>query len=158
VLAWRHLRHSRRLLRPTAVVLALLSLPSLTCYQLNTQQTPSFLASADSVRGEVTGRNVLGNLLITVPPDSGSLARLVAPKKHAHKRLQAGDSIWVYRQRVPPHRLDVWPPGPDLRITATRLFWFWVVGGILLTGYGPLFRGTTADSKRAVEESTPGAA
>jgi hypothetical protein len=158
VLAWRHLRQDIRLLRPTTVVLVLLSLPSVTCYQYNTQHTASFLASADSVRGEVTGRNVLGNLLVTFPSESGRLARMVAPKKHAHERLQPGDSIWVYRERVPPHRLDVWPAVPDLRVTANRLIGFWIVGGVLLMGYGPLFRRTTADSKRASEESTLGAA
>ena len=137
VLAWRHVRHSPRLLRPTAAILLLLSLPPLARYQYDKQRTLSFLASADSVRGEVTGRNVLGNLLITFPYDSGRLARMVAPKKHAHQRFEAGDSIWVYRQRVPPRRIDVWPPGPDLRVTGMRLFWFWVIGGVMLVGYGP---------------------
>ena len=73
MLAWRHLRQNTRWLRPTTVVLVLLSLPSVTCYQYNTQHTASFLASADSVRGEVTGRNVLGNLLVTFPPNPVAL-------------------------------------------------------------------------------------
>lgn len=140
VLAWRHVHHNPRLLRPTGAILLLLSLPPLACYQYDKQRTPSFLASADSVRGEVTGRNALGNLLITFPYDSSRLARMVAPKKQAHQRFEAGDSIRVYRQRVPPHRIEVWPPGPDLRVTANRLFWFWVIGGIMLVGYGPLIR------------------
>ncbi|HEY9514992.1 MAG TPA: hypothetical protein VIQ74_04865 [Gemmatimonadaceae bacterium] len=140
VLAWRHVRRDPRLLRPTAGILLLLSLPPLACYQYDEQRMPSFLASADSVRGEVKGRNVLGYLVITFPYDSGHIARMVAPKKYAHERLEAGYSIWVYRQRTPPHRVEVWPPGPDLRVTAKRLFWFWVIGGVMLVGYGPLIR------------------
>ena len=72
------------LLRSTAAALLLLSVPPLACYQYERQRTPSFLASADSVRGEAMGRNVLGNLDIIFPADTGRLARMVAPKTHAH--------------------------------------------------------------------------
>jgi hypothetical protein len=153
VLAWRHVRHNPRLLRWIAAILLLLSVPPLACYQSERQLTPSFIASADSVQGEIMGRNALGNLLITFPADSGRLARMVAPKKHAHERLDAGDSIWVYLQRTPPHRVEVWPPGPDLRVVANRLFWFWVVGAILLAGYGPIIRREYGSGRRAVKES-----
>lgn len=150
VLAWRHVRHDPRLLRPTATALLLLSLPPLACYQYDKQRTPSFLASADSVRGEIMGRNFFGNLVIVFPADSGRLARMVAPKKHAHQSFESGDSIWVYRRRVPPRRVDVWPPGPDLRVSGTRLLWFWVVGGVLLAGYGPIVRREYGSSRRSV--------
>lgn len=150
LLAWRHVRHDPRLLRSTAAALVLLSVPPLACYQTEKRLTPWFMASADSVHGEIMGRNVLGNLLIRFPVDSGRLARMVAPKKHAHQRFEAGDSIWVYRKRLPPRRVDVWPPGPDLRVLANRLFWFWVVGGVLLAGYAPIVRREYGSSRRSV--------
>jgi hypothetical protein len=153
VLAWRHVRHDPRLLRSTAAALVLLSVLPLACYQSEKRLTPSFIASADSVQGEIMGRNVLGNLLIRFPADSGRLARMVAPKKHAHQRLEAGDSIWVYRKRLPPRRVDVWPPGPDLGVFANRLFWFWVIGGVLMAGYGPIVRREYGSVGRPVKES-----
>jgi len=149
VLAWRHVRADPRLLRRTAALLLAVSLLPLACYQYQKQRTPSFLAGADSVKGVVLGHNVMGALVITFPSDSGQLARMLAPKKRAHEQLDSGDSIWVYRQRVPPHRLDVWPPGPDLRVTLTRLLWFWVVGGILLAGYGPVVKREYFSSRAA---------
>ena len=151
VLAWRHIAHNPRMLGPTAAILLILSLPSLTCYQRDKGQTPAFLARADSVRGVVRGRNVFGELGITFPVDSSHQARLVARKKVAHRQFEVGDSIWVYRERVPPHRIEVWPPGPDLRITLGRLAWFWCIGGVLLAGYGPLFK-----RKNSSPEGTPG--
>jgi hypothetical protein len=140
LLAWRHVRGDPRLLRRTAAALLVVSLLPLACYQYQKQRAPSFIAGADSVKGLVLGHNIMGALLITFPADSNRIARMVAPKKHVHERFDSGDSIWVYRQRVPPHRLDVWPPGPDLRVTLTRLLWFWVVGGVLLAGYGPMVK------------------
>ena len=151
VLAWRHVVRNPRVLRPIGAVLMILSLPSLTCYQRDKQQTPAFLARADSVRGVVMGRNVFGELGITFPVDSSHKARLVARKKVAHRQFKTGDSIWVYRERVPPHRIEVWPPGPDLRITLGRLAWFWLIGGVLLAGYGPLFKRESAGSERPPE-------
>ena len=158
VLAWRHIRRSPRILRPTVGVLIVLSLPPVACYQREKQHTPTFLASADSVRGVVTGRNVFGNLLITFPEDSSHLARMVAPKKHAHDQFASGDSIWVYQARPPSHRVDVWPPGPDWLVTTVRLLWFWGIAGVLLAGYGPLFKREPPTSERAVAESSGGAA
>ena len=140
VLAWRHVVRNPRVLRRTAAALLILSLPSLTCYLREKQRTPAFLARADSVRGVVMGRNVFGELGIVYPVDSLRKGRLIASKKVAHRRFEAGDSIWVYRERVPPHRVEVWPPGPDLRITLGRLLWFWGIGAVLIAGYVPLFK------------------
>ena len=153
VLAWRHVAANPRVLRPTAAVLLLLSLPPLTCYARHKQRTPAFLARSDSVQGVVMGRNVFGELGIVYPVDSSHKARLVADKKVAHRQLQAGDSIWVYRERVPPHRVEVWPPGPDLRITLERLLWFWAIGGVLLAGYWPLFKRKPTVPERPLNES-----
>ena len=147
VLAWRHVTRKPRMLRTTAAVLAILSLPSLTCYAREKQQTPAFLARADSVRGVVMGRNVFGELGITFLEDSSHRARLIAPKKMAHRQFKSGDSIWIYRERVPPYGVDVWPAGPDLLVTLGRLLWFWGVGGVLIVGYGPLFKQETASSQ-----------
>lgn len=140
VLAWQHIIRKPRILIPTIAVLVILSLAPAACYQQAAHEAPSFRANADSVRGVVTGRNVFGELLVEYPRDSSRLGRLVARKKHAHHRFTPGDSIWVYRERVAPHRIDVWPPGPDLRVAARRLVWLWGIGGVLLAGYGPLFR------------------
>jgi hypothetical protein len=151
VLAWRHVLHNARVLRPTTAILLILSLPSLTCYAREKQQTPTFLARADSVRGVVMGRNVFGEQGIVFAADSGYKERLVASKKVAHRQFQAGDGIWVYRERLPPHRVDVWPPGPDLRITLGRLLWVWGIGGVLIAGYGPLFRQQPSRAERPAD-------
>jgi hypothetical protein len=140
VLAWRHVVRNPRILGPTAAILMILSLPSLTCYERDKQRTPAFLARADSIRGVVMGRNVFGELGITYSIDSAHRARLVARKKVAHRQFKTGDSIWVYREREPPYKTEVWPAGPDLRITLGRLAWFWLFGAVLLVGYGPLFK------------------
>lgn len=145
VLSWRHVVHNSRVLWPTGAALVVLSLPSLTCYQVEKQRTPAFLARSDSVRGVVTGRNVFGQLGIEYPVDSLRKARLIAENKVAHRQFRSGDSIWVYRERVPPYELAVWPPGPDLRITLGRLLWLWGIGGVLIVGYGPLFKRQTTD-------------
>ena len=151
VLASRHVARNARILRPTATILAILSLPSLTCYAREKQQTPAFLARADSMRGVVIGRNVFGELGVLYHADSSHLARLIASKKVAHRQFREGDSIWLYRERVPPHDIDVWPPGPDLRITLGRLLWFWGVGVVLIAGYGPLFKEERAGPQVPIE-------
>ena len=135
VLAWQHVRAAPRVLFPTAIGLALLSLLPATCYWSDTQAAAAVLAGADSLRGVITGRNIFGNLLITFRTDSGS-SRLVAPEKRAHSQFGVGDSIWVYRQRAAPHRIEVWPAGPDLHLAARRLLWLWIIGGVLLVAYG----------------------
>jgi hypothetical protein len=135
VLSWQHVRRAPRVLFPTAIGLALLSLLPATCYWSDTRAAAAVLADADSVRGVITGRNIFGELLITFRTDSGA-SRLVAPEKRAHSQFGVGDSIWVYRQRTAPHRVEVWPPGPDRYITARRLLWLWIIGGVLLVAYG----------------------
>ncbi len=105
VLGWLHVARRPRILAPTALVLALLSIPFLVSY--------------------------------TYRPDSAHLARMIAARKGPHDRLREGDSIWVYRQREPPHAIDVWPPGPDAGSMMRRLVWLWLVGGVFITGYGP---------------------
>ncbi len=137
VLGWLHVARRPRILAPTALVLALLSIPFLVSYHRERRAMPGFLAAADSVRGVITGRNVFRHLLITYRPDSAHLARMIAARKGPHDRLREGDSIWVYRQREPPHAIDVWPPGPDAGSMMRRLVWLWLVGGVFITGYGP---------------------
>jgi len=140
VLGWLHVARNPRILVSSALLLGLLSIPLLVSYQRGRHATPSFLAGADSVRGVITGRNVFRNLLITFRPDSAHLARIVAKRKRAHDHLTESDSIWVYRQREPPHAIDVWPPGPDAASMMRRLGWLWLVGAVLITGYGPVLR------------------
>jgi len=140
VLTWRHAIDSPRVLIPTALALVLLSLPLVFSYRRDLRATPAFLAGADSTRGEIIGRNVFGNLLVTYRPNSSARARIVADRKRAHKQLGVGDSIWVYRQREAPHKIDVWPPGPDAGSMMTKVAWLWVAGGILIAGYGPVAR------------------
>ena len=139
VLAWQHVHRAPRVLLPTAVSLALLSLLPAACYVNDTHKAAAVLTDADSVRGVVIGRNIFGNLLITVRADS-VVGRLVAPEKRAHSQFGVGDSIWVYRQRDAPHRIEIWPAGPDLYIAARRLMWLWAFGGVLLVAYGPVGR------------------
>lgn len=125
------------LVRP-AVFLVPVSLLILWSHWQERRAVPEVLARADSARGVVTGENVFGNLLVYFRyPDGGG--RLVAPRKHAHRLLSEGDSIWVYVERKPPHGfLDVWPAGPDWRATVRLLFWLWLIGVVILAGYGPL--------------------
>ncbi len=158
VLSWRHVRRSPRILRPILIILVVLSLFPFACFQRDRHQAAALVAEGDSVRGEVTGRNLFGNLLITFPIDSARRARMVAPKKRAHERFVSGDSIWIYRERVPPYRVEVWPPGPDWRVATGRLLWFWGIAGVLLAGYGPLLKGLTSGSKRMALGSSEGAA
>ena len=140
VLAWRHVARRPLILAPTVLVLLCLTLPLVLGYRRALRATPAFLASADSVRALINGRNVFGNLLITYRPDSAHLARAIADRKRAHNRLDQGDSIWVYVQREPPHAIEVWPPGPDAYYFARRLLWGWFIGGVLLASYVPLVR------------------
>jgi hypothetical protein len=140
ILALQHVMRGPRVLVPTLTGLLILTLPFVACYQREVRATPTFLAEADSIRGVVTGRNVFGNLLVFYRVDSSHGGRIVAEQKGPHDRLGPGDSIWVYRQREAPHRIDVWPPGPDLHATLRSLLWLWGVGGVLLAGYGPLLK------------------
>ncbi|HEX8211930.1 MAG TPA: hypothetical protein VF584_17270 [Longimicrobium sp.] len=137
-LAVQHISLAPGVLWRPAVFLVPVSLLILWSHWQERRGVPEMVARADSARGAVLGENVFGNLLVYYRyPDAGG--RLVAPRKHAHRLLGEGDSIWVYVDRKPPHRfLDVWPAGPDWRAMVRLLFWLWVFGGVILVGYGPL--------------------
>lgn len=135
-LAYANIRRSPWVLRWSAVLLVPLSLWILWSHEAERRAVPSLRANADSVQAVVLGRNIFGNLLLHYPHRGG---RGVAPRKYAHARY-AEDSIWVYVDPQPPHRvLDVWPAGPDLLITLRWLLWLWLAGLVMLAGYLPSF-------------------
>lgn len=137
-LAVQHILLAPGVLMRPAVFLAPVSILIVWSHWQERRGVPEMLARADSARGVVMGENIFGNLLVYYRYNDGG-GRLVAPAKHAHRLLGEGDSIWVYLERKPPHYyLDVWPAGPDWRATVRLLFWLWLIGVVLLAGYGPL--------------------
>jgi len=143
-LATRNVRRSPAIRSRVSIVLVALSILVLWRHERERRAVPEMLASTDSMRGVVNGTNVFGSLLLTYSHD-GRHGRMVARRKHAHARLEEGDSMTVYLERGPRFEVvDVWPAGPDTRATLRHLFWLWLIGGALLAGYGaeiiPWFR------------------
>jgi len=137
VLAWMHVRRAPRIGRRACVALLPFTLLILGMHVHGRRAVPSMLAHADSVNGVVLGRNVLNNVGVLFVY-RGAGGRLMAPHKLAHRTLSAGDSIRVYVDRRPPYDyLDVWPAGPDVLGTSLDLFWLWLIGIVVLAGYGP---------------------
>ena len=137
VLAVRHAKESPRRLWVVAIVLIVLSLPSLRSYYRWERRTPAFIVSSDSLQGFVEGHNWRHKLLLYFKSPEGP-RRVVAPRKYAHDHLAQGDSITVYVQRNPPHAFDTWPAGPDAAVLVVTLLWYWAIGGLVLTAYGPI--------------------
>lgn len=102
-LALQHIAQAPRVLGRPAVFLVPVSLLVGWSHWQERRGVPEMLARTDSVNGLVLGENIFGNLVVLYRyPNAGG--RLIAPGKHAHSLLGAGDSIRVYVDRKPPHR------------------------------------------------------
>jgi hypothetical protein len=137
VLAWRNAKQAPEILVRAAGLLALLSLLPLGQHYGEVGQAAAFMETADSARGVVASTYVRGGLRLTVTFQVNADRHSVIHKARSQERdLGVGDSIGVYFQPGAPQEALVGRPGPDPETTFTWLAIIWVIGGVLLLGYG----------------------
>jgi hypothetical protein len=137
VLAWQQLRTAPARLVPAAGVLCALSLLVVVPHAVDAGRAAGFLAQADSVRGVVRPQYARGGELLVVDYRSDSTSRRVVDRQRAATaEASVGDSVWVYYDPEAPSSATIGRPGPEWRGVARQLGVLWIVGGVLVMGYG----------------------
>ena len=133
----RVLNEARSLVGPL-ITLGLLSTLPLYSHYRAAQDAREFLATADSVKGEVvTVFNRSGPRVVAAYHVGNRAFRATSPGfVDSLAAFGPGDSIWLFFPPGLPDSVRFGHPSADTKATRNWLLWLWVGAGPIVCGYG----------------------